>query len=81
MLILILKIIFQHVYRGGYRLVVKLLTVSRFRLTVTLKLWILERPCFIQSFWAAKHSILANKIYEYNLLTIKQLVYVMENYL
>ena len=31
-------------------------------LTVILKFWNLERPCFIQSFQAAKHLIVANEI-------------------
>ena len=54
MLILILKIIFQHVCWGGYHHVVKLLTVSRFCLIARLKLWILECPCFILSLLSSK---------------------------
>ena len=48
---------------------------------VSPKCSILERSCFIRRFSVAKHSIVANKIYEYNLSKIKRLVYVMENYL
>ena len=48
-LILILKMIFQHKHWGGFVRVVQLLSFSRFRLTVTLKLWILERHFFIRS--------------------------------